>query len=78
MAISLQFHQYVQCCDIVKLQWAQHLPFRHDISLQSFSDFMSVIVESVSKVVIFSGGQSDKSRSKDKGFVHTHADEELH
>ncbi|XP_062698761.1 uncharacterized protein LOC134284192 [Aedes albopictus] len=59
----------------VKLQWAQHLSFRPDASLRNFSDFMSTIVESVSKVVIFSGGQQDKSRSKDKSFVHAHAEQ---
>ncbi|XP_055633605.1 uncharacterized protein LOC129773952 [Toxorhynchites rutilus septentrionalis] len=62
----------------VKLQWAQHLSFIPHASLQNFSNFMSAIVESVSKVIVITGGEysakHEKSRIKDKSFVHAHVE----
>lgn len=60
----------------IKLQWAQHLINSPVPSLQTFSDFMSSVVDSVTKVVPYGGGQSkaDRLRAKEKGFVHAHAE----
>ncbi|XP_062704082.1 uncharacterized protein LOC134286483 [Aedes albopictus] len=61
----------------VKLQWAQHLMLQPEASLRTFSDFMGTMVESVSKVVIYTSGQharSEKSRNKDRSFVNAHSE----
>ncbi|XP_058839405.1 uncharacterized protein LOC131694906 [Topomyia yanbarensis] len=51
----------------VKLQWAQHLVAVPDATLQTFSDFMSLMIESVSKVC-----QPVGSQLRSKGFINAH------
>ncbi|XP_062541539.1 uncharacterized protein LOC134209558 [Armigeres subalbatus] len=61
----------------VKMQWAQHLVEFPDMTLQTFSSFMSSVVESVSKVVLYSssqGSRMDKMKPRDKGYVHSHVE----
>ncbi|XP_058817217.1 uncharacterized protein LOC131680521 [Topomyia yanbarensis] len=61
----------------VKLQWAQHLQHHPVASLQIFSQFMTTVVEAVSKVVVYVGepmSKSEKPRSREKGFLHAHAE----
>lgn len=58
----------------IKLQWAQHLDYFPVPSLQTFSDFMARVVDSVAKVVPYGGssGKTDRPKAKEKGFVHAH------
>ncbi|XP_062701605.1 uncharacterized protein LOC134285222 [Aedes albopictus] len=61
----------------VKMQWAQQLIQFPDANLQTFSTFMSAVVESVSKVVLYTGNQSyrpEKPNSKEKGYFHSHVE----
>ncbi|XP_055635162.1 uncharacterized protein LOC129775027 [Toxorhynchites rutilus septentrionalis] len=41
----------------IKLQWAQHIMFQQEANLQMFSNFMTTVVESVSKVVTYTCAQ---------------------
>lgn len=59
----------------VKLQWAQHLQHHPVASLQIFSQFMSTVVDSVSKVVVYVGEPTQRNdKRREKGFLHAHAE----
>lgn len=61
----------------VKLQWAQHLQNHPVASLQILSQFMTTVVDSVSKVVVYVGEpiqKHEKSKIREKGFLHAHAE----
>ncbi|XP_062710279.1 uncharacterized protein LOC134288687 [Aedes albopictus] len=58
----------------VKMQWAQHLVQFPEATLQTFSSFMTSVVESVSKVVVYTGQRSEKAKPREKGYVHSHVE----
>ncbi|XP_062534005.1 uncharacterized protein LOC134203042 [Armigeres subalbatus] len=55
----------------VKMQWAQQLIHFPDANLQTFSTFMSSVVESVSKIVLY---RPEKPKTKEKGHIYSHVE----
>ncbi|XP_055604632.1 uncharacterized protein LOC129752870 [Uranotaenia lowii] len=56
-------------------EWGQLLVLNPMADLSTFSNFMSNIIQSASKVVIYTGSQAnrhEKNRSRDSNYLHTH------
>ncbi|XP_055643157.1 uncharacterized protein LOC129779607 [Toxorhynchites rutilus septentrionalis] len=52
--------------------------YQQEANLQMFSNFMAMVVESVSKVVIYTSAQHSKNdKEKHKGFVYTHSENQV-
>ncbi|XP_055585157.1 uncharacterized protein LOC129738006 [Uranotaenia lowii] len=60
-------------------EWSQQLLITPDADLSIFSGFMAHVVQSVSKVVTYTGSQghrAERNRTRENHFVHTHIEAE--
>ncbi|XP_055613361.1 uncharacterized protein LOC129759847 [Uranotaenia lowii] len=59
----------------IKYQWGAHIAMLNEVNLKTFSVFMKGVVQSVSRVCVYSGAVMNEENSKAKrGVVHTHAE----
>ncbi|XP_062544813.1 uncharacterized protein LOC134211695 [Armigeres subalbatus] len=61
----------------VKLQWAQYIQIIPAVSLSTFSDFMTSVMESISKVCSYVGSQP-KPKEKSNVFSHVEVSQDNH